>query len=76
MPPLLLPTDLTLRHVQARINRLSEQRRALLAEDPRSNPSRTMLLAALEYEIDTLYAQKRTILALQASKPRRPRSRP
>jgi hypothetical protein len=68
MPTLPLPTDLTLQHIQTRINRLSEKRRALLAEDPRNNPGRAMLLAAIESELDTLYAQKRSILAIQAAK--------
>jgi|GEM_PF-3327266 len=70
MPTLPLPTDLTLQHIQARINRLSEKRRALLAEDPRNNPARPMLLAAIESELDTLYAQKRSILAMQTAKAR------
>ena len=72
MPTLPLPTDLTLQHIQARINRLSEKRRALLAEDPRNNPARPMLLAAIESELDTLYAQKRSILA--KARTRRPYS--
>jgi hypothetical protein len=70
MPTLPLPTDLTLQHIQARINRLSEKRRTLLAEDPRNNPARPMLLAAIESELDTLYAQKRSILAMQTAKDR------
>jgi hypothetical protein len=70
MPTLPLPTDLTLQHIQARINRLSEKRRTLLAEDPRNNPARPMLLAAIESELDTLYAQKRSVLAMQTAKAR------